>query len=271
MTDDVYLIAITALLPLTALMLVLQVNPYQALVMRGILGAIAALVYALFGAADVALTEALVGTMLSITLYAVAVRSSMEMRLGWVTPDVAPDVAPDVEWVTADATPVAVSLAEALGRESSPQGDGLPAPLAEASEAVGSGAPLPATLDEALVTALRKSLKPHHLRLELLAYPSLEALNIALATRRIHTAVLPGDASGHALGPSAGEVVGQPVSAVMPYRLQTRLGRLYEILNSSLPASFAVVSQVDLAAQPSPVALPVSAPLSSFPPAQESP
>ncbi|MGB3671352.1 MAG: hydrogenase subunit MbhD domain-containing protein, partial [Phormidesmis sp.] len=81
-TADFYMVAITALLPLTAILLVLQVNPYQALVIRGILGAIAALVYALFGAADVALTEALVGTMLSITLYAVAVRSSMVMQIG---------------------------------------------------------------------------------------------------------------------------------------------------------------------------------------------
>ena len=86
MTDDFYMVAITALLPLTALLLVLQVNPYHALVIRGILGAIAAMVYALFGAADVALTEALVGTMLSITLYAVAVRSSMSMRLGVLDP-----------------------------------------------------------------------------------------------------------------------------------------------------------------------------------------
>ena len=84
MTEDIYTIAILVLLPLTAGMLVAQVNPYQALVIRGILGAIAALVYALFGAADVALTEALVGTMLSITLYAIAVRSSMSMRLGVV-------------------------------------------------------------------------------------------------------------------------------------------------------------------------------------------
>lgn len=80
--DNFYVVAITLLLPLTAIMLVVQANPYHALVIRGILGAIAALVYALFGAADVALTEALVGTMLSITLYAVAVRSSMSMRIG---------------------------------------------------------------------------------------------------------------------------------------------------------------------------------------------
>lgn len=82
MTEDFSVLAIVALLPLTACLLVTQVNPYHALVIRGILGAVAALVYALLGAADVALTEALVGTMLSITLYAVAVRSSLSMRLG---------------------------------------------------------------------------------------------------------------------------------------------------------------------------------------------
>ena len=86
MTDNIYIIAIAALLPLMAVLLVLQTNPYQALVIRGILGAIAALVYALFGAADVALTEALVGTMLSITLYAIAVRSSMTIRVGIIEP-----------------------------------------------------------------------------------------------------------------------------------------------------------------------------------------
>ncbi len=79
---DTYIYFIVALLPLSACMLVLQANPYNALVIRGILGAIAAMVYSILGAADVALTEALMGTMLAITLYAVAVRSSMVMRLG---------------------------------------------------------------------------------------------------------------------------------------------------------------------------------------------
>ncbi|AMW30368.1 MULTISPECIES: DUF4040 domain-containing protein [Arthrospira] len=78
--NTIYLI--TALMPLATAMVVLQVNPYHALVIRGILGAVAALVYAILGAADVALTEALVGTMLAITLYGVAVRSSLVMRLG---------------------------------------------------------------------------------------------------------------------------------------------------------------------------------------------
>ncbi|NEO97618.1 MAG: DUF4040 domain-containing protein [Symploca sp. SIO2E9] len=80
--SDSYIYVIIALLPLSACMLVFQVNPYHALVIRGILGAVAALVYAVLGAADVALTEALVGTMLAITLYAVAARSSLIMRLG---------------------------------------------------------------------------------------------------------------------------------------------------------------------------------------------
>ena len=81
---DKYVYVIVALLPLSALILVFQVNPYHALVIRAILGAVAALVYAVLGAADVALTEALVGTMLAVTLYVIAVRSSLVMRLGVV-------------------------------------------------------------------------------------------------------------------------------------------------------------------------------------------
>ncbi|MBD2353987.1 DUF4040 domain-containing protein [Tolypothrix sp. FACHB-123] len=88
--NDTYIYAITALLPLAASMVVTQANPYHALVIRGILGAVAALLYALLGAADVALTEALVGTMLAITLYAVAVRSSLVMRLGVLTQELTP-------------------------------------------------------------------------------------------------------------------------------------------------------------------------------------
>lgn len=82
MTTDSYIYVITALLPLAASILIFQTNPYHALVIRGILGAVAALVYTVLGAADVALTEALVGTLLAITLYAVAVRSSLVLRLG---------------------------------------------------------------------------------------------------------------------------------------------------------------------------------------------
>lgn len=82
-----YVYVITALLPLSALMLVVQVNPYHALVIQGILGSLAALIFAILGAADVALTQALVGTLLGITLYVVTVRSSMVMRLGVIQDD----------------------------------------------------------------------------------------------------------------------------------------------------------------------------------------
>ncbi|MEM0980077.1 MAG: DUF4040 domain-containing protein [Cyanobacteria bacterium P01_H01_bin.58] len=116
MAEDLYGIAIVALLPLTAGMLITQVNPYHALIIRGILGAVAALVYALFGAADVALTEALVGTMLSITLYAVAVRSSMSMRLGILeaTDAIAPTEVDASSQQPALPTPLLKSLREAL-------------------------------------------------------------------------------------------------------------------------------------------------------------
>ena len=87
------LLPLTALLPLIAILLVAQGNPYQTLVLRGILGAVSALIYALLGAADVALTEALVGTLLSTTLYAVALRSSMVLRVGVALPPAAEQVA----------------------------------------------------------------------------------------------------------------------------------------------------------------------------------
>ena len=87
MTPEPELVLVLALLPLSAGLVVVQTNPYRALVLRGILGSVAALVYALLGAADVALTEALVGTLLAVILYAVAVRSSLVVRLGVLTAD----------------------------------------------------------------------------------------------------------------------------------------------------------------------------------------
>jgi putative multicomponent Na+:H+ antiporter subunit B len=85
--NDSYIYVLVALLPLAACMLVFQVNPYHTLMLRGVLGAIAALVYAILGAGDVALTEALVGTLLAVTLYAVTVRSSLVLRLGAIAPE----------------------------------------------------------------------------------------------------------------------------------------------------------------------------------------
>lgn len=72
------------MLPITALVTVLQKRPFYALVSRGMMGAVAALVYAVMGAPDVALTEALMGTLLTILLYLIAVRSSMVVKVGWL-------------------------------------------------------------------------------------------------------------------------------------------------------------------------------------------
>lgn len=189
MPEDLYIVAIAALLPLTALLLIIQGNPYQALVIRGILGAVAALVYVLFGAADVALTEALVGTMLSITLYAVAVRSSMSMRLGLLGPKV-------------ETTKPA---------ESTP----------ESSDAT-----------KAVLTHLRRLLGQHHMRLEPVTYPDLQALNAALMNKEIHT------------------VLKTPHEDATEYHLQTRVRRLYEILQTELPVS--LIANNPESSEPSP-------------------
>ena len=61
---------ITALLPLVSVLMVCQDNPYQALMLRGVFGSASTLLFVLLGAPDVALTEAMVGTLLSTTLSA---------------------------------------------------------------------------------------------------------------------------------------------------------------------------------------------------------
>ncbi|MEM8640738.1 MAG: DUF4040 domain-containing protein [Cyanobacteria bacterium P01_G01_bin.54] len=198
MIDDFYVLAIVLLLPLTAGMLVSQVNPYHALVIRGILGAIAALVYVLFGAADVALTEALVGTMLSITLYAVAVRSSMSLRLGVLEPETAP-------------------------------------------------------LTDALLTALRQALKPVHLRLEILPYVDQLSLEQALSEKEIHAFCLPTSPlltpqDGQGLDVSEVEPRHEPMVDAVPYQLQTRVPRLYELLKHDALLALASLSLCETAA-----------------------
>lgn len=150
-----YVYPIVVLMPLAASMVVAQRNPYHALVLRGLLGAISALVYAVLGAADVALTEALVGTMLAITLYAVAVRSSLMMRLGVLEGGLEPDaIAPSM---TAQAS---------------------------SSEAVLALPTAPS------LAPLREVLAKHYLRLELIPYSSREALHAALKSGEVHAICL---------------------------------------------------------------------------------
>jgi len=81
--NQIMLVGVVSLLPLTALITVLQKQPFYAVISRGTLGAVAALMFAVLGAPDVALTEALMGTLLTILLYLIAVRSSMMVKVGW--------------------------------------------------------------------------------------------------------------------------------------------------------------------------------------------
>ena len=166
---DSYVYVIIALLPLSAFILLFQVNPYHALVIRAILGAVAALVYGVLGASDVALTEALVGTMLAMILYIVAVRSSLVMRLG--------------------------ILAEGEMEKES--------------------------YFVELIASVRKIINGYHLRLELVEYPNIEALQQALIDQEIHATC------------TKSELL-EPEKDSKPYETTFRVRRLFEIMQTEL-------------------------------------
>ena len=63
------------LLPVLAILLINSESPINSLIYRSFLGSIAALIYASVGAPDVALTEVMVGTLLSSLIYIVTIRS----------------------------------------------------------------------------------------------------------------------------------------------------------------------------------------------------
>ena len=174
---DKYVYVIVALLPIASLMLVFQSNPYQALVVRAILGAVAALVYATLGGADVALTEALVGTMLGTTLYVVSVRSSLVMRLGII-----------------DRTKIEQ---EAYFSES--------------------------------IAKLKKAIAHHHLRLEIIDYADLAALQQALAVKEVHAICTEQELKNE-------NAVGAISSSL---NITVRVHRLFEILQEELVSSTA--------------------------------
>ena len=74
--SSVYLILpLEILLPLLGILLIRSSSPTNGLIYRSFLGSIAALLYAGVGAPDVALTEVLIGTLLSTLLYIVTIRS----------------------------------------------------------------------------------------------------------------------------------------------------------------------------------------------------
>jgi putative multicomponent Na+:H+ antiporter subunit B len=204
---DPYLYIMIALLPVAASMVVTQVNPYHALVIRGILGAIAAMLYAVLGAADVALTEALVGTMLAITLYAVAVRSSLVLRLGVL----------EDEAVTNSAT--------------------------EASE-VAKDAPKESQSDQQfgqVITDLRTVLNKRHMRLELVPYANSQALQRALLDREVHATCAHGSQLIADLDSmNAG-------TEPLPYRIITRIRRIYDMMQTELSSPATSLSYVSVA------------------------
>jgi putative multicomponent Na+:H+ antiporter subunit B len=199
--NDSYIYVITALLPLSALMLILQTNPYHALVIQGIQGAVATLVFAVLGAADVALTQALMGTLLAITLYAIAVRSSLVMRLG-VLEDGA---------IAQSAVPKAIETDDESLRN---------------GKAVSVGTPQEYRHFEQLMDDLRTIFGKHYMRLEVVPYTNTQALHRALMDKEVHATCARPEHDNQ--GPVASEDEQQP------YHTTTRVRRLYDIMRTEL-------------------------------------
>ncbi len=206
MTDN-YIYIIIALLPLASLMSVLQVNPYNALVIRAILGAVAALVYAVLGAGDVALTEALVGTMLAVTLYVVAVRSSLVMRLGIVKTKFPSDI--ELEFPSEgtgkhhkEEINDPLSFLKTTGKHHKEEIDDslgfLKTTVKHHKEEIDDPLSFLKTTPfkdveteqdsywAELIPNLRKIIQKHHLRLDLVEYPNSQALEQALMAKEVH-------------------------------------------------------------------------------------
>ena len=74
-TGELLLFPIELILPVLGLLLIRTESPIRGLIYRSFLGSIAALIYAVVGAPDVALTEVLVGTLLSAILYIITIRA----------------------------------------------------------------------------------------------------------------------------------------------------------------------------------------------------
>lgn len=203
---DGYVYAIAVLLPISASMLVLQANPYNALVLRGILGSISALIYTILGAPDVALTEALVGSFLATMLYAVAVRSSLVLRLG-VVEDLA----------------IAHELEEELSKINLPHGQqSEELGTASASELVTKS-----TDDlhfKKLINALRNAFSKHYMRVELVPFGSISELEQALIDKNVHATLDNSQLQNSLVAESEVDAENQA------YQIKIRLQRLYEIM-----------------------------------------
>jgi putative multicomponent Na+:H+ antiporter subunit B len=286
--NDSYIYIITLLLPISALMLVLEVNPYHALVLRGILGAIAALIYTILGAADVALTEALVGTLLATMLCAVAVRSSLVFRLGVLVdqsklsqenqlkselvknPQNRSDKETD-EAIAVSENPLENPLEKSLDSPS----ENLVENLVESSvenltKNLLENSQIPQETNateplsnfnlsnfDLLVSKLKVIFNKHHMQVELIPYAERGELDQALINKEVHAICVPWRSL------SFGESTPDDVS----YQTQVRLRRLYEIIKNELDDSglaLAHLTYVDPALDLSPNVSPnVSSNLSS--------
>ena len=73
--DTALILPLELILPFLGILLIRSESPINSLIYRSFLGSIAALIYAVVGAPDVALTEIMVGTLLSSLIYIVTIRS----------------------------------------------------------------------------------------------------------------------------------------------------------------------------------------------------
>jgi putative multicomponent Na+:H+ antiporter subunit B len=225
---DLYIYIIAALLPLTAYLTVIQSNPYQVMIMRGILGSIAALLYAIWGAADVALTEALMGTLLAVTLYAITVRSSLVMNLGLIEEEYQqfldkttkkskihqPENSDDNLHHHSDSDHL---------QDNSPNNsqDDLSDKHLKDSHINDLGK---------LIGEFQTILNQYYMRLEIFTYADQASLEEALRTEKVHGIV-------H----RTRQLNNQKLDNNFSYLTKLRIQRLYEIMTNQLPANMSVV------------------------------
>jgi len=209
---DGYVYAIAVLLPVSASMLVSQTNPYNALVIRGILGAFSALFYTILGAADVALTEALVGAFLATMLYAVAVRSSLVLRLG-VVESVA--IEHDLEEELNKLNLPFEQLNQQLNQLNQQMEQQLEQPEQNRD-------PAPKSDLKNLIDVLKSTFSKHYMRVELVPYQNEAELEQALTDKIVHATL---HNSEHEDATEYQEGVKSNF-----YQIKIRLHRLYEIM-----------------------------------------
>ena len=82
--SDLMVLGTVLLIPFLAILTLREEHILHAIIGRGMLGIAAAIAYALMGAPDVAVTEALMGALLVTLLYVVVFTSTGEFRVGYI-------------------------------------------------------------------------------------------------------------------------------------------------------------------------------------------